>query len=119
MWSRDLGVGFVAALFTIAVSCCLLLLPSFRVEVTAQTFKIDTVVGHRFYDGEGGFASHVSVYVPYSVAFHPITEDLFIVDTGNYVIRKMDRESGVITTVAGTPGVYGYFGDGGQQHFPG
>ncbi len=88
---------------------CYLLLLSFA---TSQTFNIDTVVGHRFYDGDG-FVSLVSVNTPYSIAFHPITEDLFIVDSGNHVIRKIDKVSGVITTVAGTPSVQGYSGDSG------
>jgi sugar lactone lactonase YvrE len=38
--------------------------------------------------------------------------NLFIADTWNYVVRKVDRH-GVITTVAGTPGQWGSVGDGG------
>ncbi len=81
--------------------------------VTSQTYEINTLVGNRFFDGEGGLASHVSVNNPHNVAFHPITEDLFIVDTYNHVIRKVDKASGVITTVAGTPGESGYAGGDG------
>ncbi len=95
---------------TFIITCCLVFLLSF---VTSQSFKIDTVVGHRFYDGEGGLASHVGLMFPHSVAFHPVTGDLFIVDMYNHVIRKVDKASGVITTVAGTPGVQGYAGDDG------
>ncbi len=84
-------------------------LPHFQ----CQTFLIDTLVGHRFYDGEGGLASHVLLDYPYNVAFHPITDELFIVDTYNHVIRKVDKTSGVITTVAGTPELLGFSGDGG------
>ncbi len=51
--------------------------------VAGQTFEIDTVVGHRFYQGDGGLASHVAVHYPRSVALHPVTEDLFFVDSGN------------------------------------
>ena len=39
--------------------------------------------------------------------------DLYIADTGNHVIRKVNVLTGVITTVAGT-GASGYSGDGGQ-----
>ncbi len=81
--------------------------------MASQTYEIDTVAGLRFYDGEGGFASHVAVNSPNHVAFHPVTEDVFIVDTFNHVIRKVDQVSGRITTVAGTPCVWGYSGDGG------
>ena len=78
---------------TFIITCCLLFLLSF---VTSQSFKIDTVVGHRFYDGEGGLASHIGLRFPHSVAFHPVTGDLFIVDMYNHVIRKVDKASGVI-----------------------
>ncbi len=70
-------------------------------------------MGHRFYDGEGGFASHVSVNDVRALAFHPITEDLYIVDQALHIVRKIDKLSGVITTVAGTVGVEGFSGDGG------
>ncbi len=70
------------------------------------------MVGHRFYQGDGGLASQVYVNYPHNVAYHPITEDLFIADTNNHVIRKVDS-MGVITTVAGTPGESGYAGDDG------
>ncbi len=91
------------------ISCYLFLLTC----VASQTLEIDTVAGLRFYDGEGGFASHVAVNRPYHVAFHPVTEDVFIADTLNHVIRKIDQVSGRITTVAGIPGREGYSGDGG------
>ncbi len=70
------------------------------------------MVGHRFYDGDGGFASHVSVNTPANVVLHPITGDLFIADTLNHIIRRIDRVTGVITTVAGTVRAQGYAGDG-------
>ncbi len=86
------------------------LLPQFQCQ---QTYEIDTVAGQRFYDGEGGLASHVLIHTPIGVAFHPVTEDLFIADSYNHVIRKIDKASGVITTVAGTPTILGSSGDGG------
>ncbi len=89
---------------------CLLLL---SYSVTSQTFEIGTVVGHRFYAGEGGLASHVAFHSPFDVAIHPITDDLFIADLNNHVIRKIERASGVITAVAGTLGEWGFSGDGG------
>ena len=36
--------------------------------------------------------------------------DIYFCDTGNHAIRKVDRETGVITTVAGTGGGGGYTG---------
>ncbi len=70
------------------------------------------MAGQRLHDGNGGFASHVSFSSPSNVAIHPESGDLFIADTNNHVIRRVDKMNGVITTVAGTPGVGGYAGDG-------
>ena len=39
--------------------------------------------------------------------------DLFISDYYNFVIRRVDATTHIITTVAGTPGTAGYSGDGG------
>lgn len=94
----------------VVIIACFHILPQ---GLQCQTYEIDTVVGHRFYSGEGGLATHVSLNYPQNVAYHPITGDLFIVDSGNHVIRKIDKLSGVITTVAGIPAVDGYSGDGG------
>ena len=40
--------------------------------------------------------------------------DIYFCDTGNHAIRKIDRQTGVITTIAGTGGENGYSGDGGR-----
>lgn len=39
--------------------------------------------------------------------------NLYIADTNNNIIRKVDASTGIITTIAGN-GTYGYGGDGGQ-----
>jgi sugar lactone lactonase YvrE len=39
--------------------------------------------------------------------------DILVADTGNHVIRKIEKATGMITTIAGTPGAPGYAGDGG------
>ncbi len=76
------------------------------------TYGIDTLVGYRYYDGDGGLASHASVSSPLQVVLHPVTGDVCFADSYNHVIRCIDSVSGVISTVAGTPGVFGYGGDG-------
>jgi alpha-tubulin suppressor-like RCC1 family protein/sugar lactone lactonase YvrE len=60
--------------------------------------------------GDGGAATNASLNVPNGVAFDPFG-NLFIADTSNNRIRKVDT-NGIITTVAGN-GSGGYNGDGG------
>ena len=61
--------------------------------------------------GDGGPATSALLRAPRALAFGP-AGDLFIVDTGNHRVRRIERESGIITTVAGTGGP-GFSGDGG------
>ncbi|HEY9841539.1 MAG: NHL repeat-containing protein [Candidatus Sericytochromatia bacterium] len=60
--------------------------------------------------GDGGPAVEASLNTPSDVFIDPVG-NLYIADTGNHRIRKVDPE-GIITTVAGS-GVQGFSGDGG------
>ena len=73
---------------------------------------INTVAGNgtATFAGDGGTATNASLYNPSSVACDPFG-NLFIADTGNNCIRKVDT-NGVITTVAGN-GTNSYSGAGG------
>jgi len=62
------------------------------------------------YSGDSGPATSAELYLPIGVAVDG-TGNLYIADTGNQRIRKVDA-SGIITTVAGN-GTAGYSGDGG------
>ena len=64
------------------------------------------------YSGDGGQANVAQLYNPWGLAFDN-SGNILIADAGNRIIRRV-APSGVITTIAGTPGVYGYSGDGGQ-----
>ena len=72
---------------------------------------ITTVVGtgNGSFSGDGGPATSAELNQPYQVTFGG--GNLFVADTGNNRIRKVDA-GGVITTVAGT-GTQGFSGDGG------
>jgi len=72
---------------------------------------VSTIVGTgtRSYGGDGGPASLADLADPRGVAVDRFG-NLFVADTGNHRIRKVDR-SGVITTIAGT-GRQGFSGDG-------
>lgn len=63
------------------------------------------------YSGDGGSAVSAKFNVPYDLRF-VANGDLFIADTGNHVIRRIDP-SGTVTTVVGT-GVAGFSGDEGD-----
>ena len=62
------------------------------------------------YIGDGGDATSAQLFCPNGVSAD-ISGNVYIADTGNHRIRKVNSE-GVITTFAGT-GTLGYFGDGG------
>ena len=62
------------------------------------------------YSGDGGPAVEARLHTPTGVAADG-AGNLYVTDTGNRRIRKIDA-AGVITTIAGT-GVEGYSGDGG------
>ena len=75
---------------------------------------IQTVVGTGIegYDGDGGLATDALIGEAYGCAFDT-ENNLYICDGRNHTIRRIDRSTWVITTVAGT-GQSGYSGDGGS-----
>ncbi|MEA3354291.1 MAG: hypothetical protein U9Q33_10800 [Campylobacterota bacterium] len=76
------------------------------------SYAITTVAGNgsNGYSGDGSAATSAKLYYPSVVAVDS-SGNLYIADTGNHSIRKVDTD-GTITTVAGT-GTYGYSGDDG------
>ena len=66
--------------------------------------------GYGNYTGDGGLATHATLYNPVSIAVDP-AGDIFISDQLNNVIREVNP-SGIINTVAGN-GVFSFGGDGG------
>lgn len=63
------------------------------------------------YTGDGGLATAATLRIPYGLCFDP-DGNLYVADTGNDVIRKIDV-SGRISTMVGN-GQAGYAGDGGM-----
>jgi sugar lactone lactonase YvrE len=72
-----------------------------------------TVAGNQawIYSGDGVPATQASIFLPFGFAVDA-AGDLFIADSSNNRIRRVDGVSGVISTVAGS-GVIGSTGDGG------
>jgi hypothetical protein len=63
------------------------------------------------YNGDGQAATSATLYYPYSVSGDTLG-NVYIADTSNNRIRKVDRSSGIISTVVGMSGG-GYSADGG------
>ena len=83
-------------------------------KIAAITGIVTTVAGTGTagYTGNGGPATSARLDAPEAVHLAP-TGDIYIADTGNQAIRRVQAGSGTITTIAGT-GVAGYAGDGGS-----
>jgi sugar lactone lactonase YvrE len=74
---------------------------------------IRTVVGNGLpgWAGDGGAANAASLNLPYGISIDR-SGNLYIADSANHVIRRVDAATGIITTIAGS-GVAGVDGDGG------
>ncbi|MFE4710690.1 cadherin-like beta sandwich domain-containing protein, partial [Paenibacillus sp. NPDC056722] len=81
-------------------------------KVDKSTGYISTVAGTGTigYSGDGGMATSAQLNLPMGVAIDS-SGDLYITDTGNHTIRKVEQSTGIISTVVGT-GDVGYSGDG-------
>lgn len=81
-------------------------------RVDQRTGIITTVAGtgNRSYSGDGGPATQADISIPEHIALDS-NGNLYFGDRGNARVRRVDRRTGIITTVAGT-GTRGYSGDG-------
>ena len=72
--------------------------------VSAKSGTIDTVAGNGTpaYVGDGGLAVSACLNEPKSIALDG-AEHLYIADSENHVIRRVDLKTGIVTTVAGRP----------------
>jgi len=84
-----------------------------RVRKIAADGIITTIAGSSStgYSGDGGPASAALLYYPKDIALDA-SGNLYIADTTNRVVRKVST-NGVIQTIAGIGGSFGFSGDGG------
>lgn len=85
-----------------------------RIRRVAPDGTISTIAGgkERGYTGDGGPATAATLDLPHELRFDA-AGNLFIADTGNNAVRRIDAKTGIITTVAGGKTKRGYTGDGG------
>lgn len=81
-----------------------------KIDTSGNTSLIAGVAGVAGYNGDGIPANTAQLYSPSGVGIDN-TGNVYILDSGNYRLRKVDT-SGQITTIAGN-GTAGYSGDGG------
>ena len=74
---------------------------------------IRTVAGSGLggWSGDGGPAVAATLNLPHGVAIDP-AGTIYIADSGNHVVRRVDALTGIVTTIAGA-GVPGFAGDDG------
>lgn len=82
-------------------------------KIDVRTGIIRTVAGTgvQGYSGDDGPALEATFNGPKEIAVDQ-RDNIFLVDTENHCIRRIDADSGIVTTVAGTGGAGGH-GDGG------
>jgi sugar lactone lactonase YvrE len=81
-----------------------------RVDLQLGTLHNFAGIGETCYSGDGGLCGEAGLYLPLDVAFDS-QNHLHICDSGSNRIRRVDNETGIITTVIGT-GQHGFNGDG-------
>jgi streptogramin lyase len=73
-----------------------------RIDAKTQVITTFAGSGKGGYSGDGGPAAQAELKQPHSIQFDPSREHLYICDIGNNVIRRVDMNTGTISTFAGT-----------------
>jgi streptogramin lyase len=82
-----------------------------HITSAAPTLITYAGTGQPGYSGDNGPATSAQLNNPYGLTRGP-DDALYICDVDNHIIRCVDK-TGIITTIAGTPGQKGYAGDNG------
>jgi streptogramin lyase len=72
-----------------------------KVELKSGRISTFAGTGKAGYSGDGGPAAEAQLKQPHSIQFGP-GGDLYVCDTGNHVVRRIDAKTGKISTIAGT-----------------
>jgi len=82
-----------------------------RIDAATGIVRTIAGTGRAGYSGDGGAATQAQLDTPYASLAIDSRGNVYIVDTGNQRVRRIDA-AGLITTVAGN-GTSGFSGDGG------
>jgi len=83
-----------------------------RLDLSSSQITTVAGSGKIGYAGDGGAATAARLNEPYEVRFDT-AGNMFFVEMKNHLVRRVDRATGKISTVAGT-GKQGFSGDGGS-----
>ena len=83
-----------------------------KIDIEDNVISTFAGTGKPGFSGDGGPASSAALSSPFGLAFDD-DDNLYIADSANNRIRKVDLSTGIITTVAGS-GSPGFEGDGGS-----
>lgn len=83
----------------------------FRISTANGSIEVIAGTGHFGFSGDGGPAIKAELSAPDAVALDQVG-DIFVADSGNSRIRRIDARTGIITTVVGSR-KRGITGDGG------
>lgn len=82
-----------------------------KVDRTTGVITTFAGTGMGIFGGDGGLATLADLCNPKGVFLN--STEMYIGDSGNHVVRKIDLSTNIITTVAGMGGSPGFSGDGG------
>ncbi len=82
-----------------------------RVNLSSGEISVVAGTGKKGYTGDGGPARDAQLNEPYEVRFDK-SGNMYFVEMQNAVVRRVDQQTGIITTIAGT-GQHGFSGDDG------
>ena len=81
--------------------CVLLLFMICTYLVQGQTITTIAGTGSSGFSGDGGIATSARLNLPFNLTFDK-SDNIYIADTYNNSIRKIDSETGIISTIIGT-----------------
>ena len=81
-----------------------------KIDVSGTISTIAGSAGPGGFGGDGGPATAATLFMPMGLTTD-VTGAIYFADAGNFIVRKIDV-SGIISTVAGTPGSHGFSGAG-------